>query len=207
MEKIFEISKNLLLEISKRRKIIRDLVYDIVNVYKQNEEGEFYLPEDITGNDKYEFPKLKTKIQVELTIFPDDETETYIIDADYFYKEGVIAITIVYNPEKKINLLYDIVGELNEVIAHEIRHVDQHDNNMYEFDDEKEEETDSVKYYTQPHELDAQVYGFKRLSKLKNVSFEQVVRNWFETHGQFHGMDKEEYDYVIDQIIKHKENK
>ena len=38
-------------------------------------------------------------------------------------------------------------------------------------------ESDPIKYYTQPHELDAQVYGFKRLSKLRNKPFEQVVRN------------------------------
>lgn len=205
MEKVFEVSKNILLEIKKRRKIIRDLVSDIVDIYKKNEEGEFYLPEDINDKTHYNFPKLKTPLQVELNIFPDDEIDTFIIDADYFYKENIIAISILYNPEKKMIVLYDIIGELNEIIAHEIRHVDQHTKGMYTFNDD-EEETDPIKYYTQPHELDAQVYGFKRLSKLKKIPFEQVVRNWFETHKQFHGMEEEDYNIVIDQIMKHKEN-
>jgi hypothetical protein len=39
-----------------------------------------------------------------------------LIDADYFDEEGIIAITIVYDPEMKINLIYDIIGELNEIL-------------------------------------------------------------------------------------------
>lgn len=204
MRNKIEITKKIITEISKRRKIVRDLVADIIKIYKDEEEGEFYLPEDINGSHVYLFPKLKTPLKVELTIFPDEEIENFVIDADFFYKEGVIAITIIYDPEKKINLIYDIIGELNEIVAHEIRHVDQHRLGLYNFSDE--EETDPIKYYTQPHELDAQVYGFNRISKLKKIPFEQVVRNWFETHKNFHGMEKEDYDQVIQKIIDKKNN-
>lgn len=206
---MFEVSKNLIVEISKRRSIIRKLVMDIVKIYKDNEEGEFYLPEDITDQHAYIFPKLEKPLQVELTIFPDEEIENYMIDANYFDSESIIAITIVYDPEKKLNLLYRIVGELNEVIAHEIRHIDQHRQKMYDIDyDEIEKiESDPLKYYTQPHELDAQVYGFKRLSKLSKKPFEQVVRNWFETHKDIHTMEKQDYDFVIDKILREKNKK
>jgi hypothetical protein len=200
---MFEVSKKIITEISKRRKIIRDLVSDVINIYKSEEEGEFYLPEDVDGKHVYEFPKLQTPIRIELTIFPDDEVDNFIIDADFFYKEGVIAITIVYDPEKKIKLIYDIIGELNEVIAHEIRHVDQHRLELYDFNDE-EEETDPIKYYTQPHELDAQVYGFNRISKLKKIPFKDVVKTWFETHKDIHGMEKQDYEKVIQKIIDEK---
>lgn len=201
-----EISKQVLLEISNRRFIIRKLVSDVVTIYKENEEGEFYLPEDIDGNHAYIFPKLKNPLQVELTIFPDDEVNDFIIDADYFNEESIIAITIVYDPEKKLQLLYNIVGELNEIIAHEIRHSDQHRQNMYNIDyDEIEKiESDPIKYYTQPHELDAQVYGFKRLSKLRKKPFEEIVKNWFETHKDIHGMEENEYQFVINKIIEEK---
>jgi len=206
---MFEISKNLLVEISKRRSIIRKLVMDIVKIYKDNEEGEFYLPENITDQHAYIFPKLEKPLQVELTIFPDEEIENYIIDADYFDNESIITITIVYDPEKKLNLLYQIIGELNEIIAHEIRHIDQHRQKLYDidYDEIKKIESDPLKYYTQPHELDAQVYGFKRLSKLSKKPFEQVVRNWFETHKDIHTMEKQDYDFVIDKILKEKNKK
>ena len=200
---MFEVSKKIITEISKRRKIIRDLVSDVINIYKSEEEGEFYLPEDVDGKHVYEFPKLQTPIRIELTIFPDDEVDNFIIDADFFYKEGVIAITIVYDPEKKIKLIYDLIGELNEVIAHEIRHVDQHRLGLYDFKDD-EEETDPIKYYTQPHELDAQVYGFNRISKLKKIPFKEVVKTWFETHKDIHGMEKQDYEKVIQKIIDEK---
>jgi hypothetical protein len=205
-KKTFEIKKGNINEISKRRSIIRGLVSDVVTIYKENEEGEFYLPEDLDGSHSYIFPKLKNPLQVELTIFPDDEVNDFLIDADYFDEESIIAITIVYDPEKKLKLLYDIVGELNEIIAHEIRHIDQHRQNMYDIDYDKIEkiESDPIKYYTQPHELDAQVYGFKRLSKLRNKPFEQVVRNWFETHKDIHGMEENEYQFIIDKIIEEK---
>lgn len=201
---MFEVSKKIITEISKRRKIIRDLVSDVINIYKSEEEGEFYLPEDVDGKHVYEFPKLQTPIRIELTIFPDDEVDNFIIDADFFYKEGVIAITIVYDPEKKIKLIYDLIGELNEVIAHEIRHVDQHTLGLYDFNDDEEEETDPIKYYTQPHELDAQVYGFNRISKLKRMTFKDVVKTWFETHKDIHGMEKQDYEKVIQKIIDEK---
>jgi hypothetical protein len=203
-----EVKKKIILEISKRKFIIRKLVSDVINVYKQNEEGEFLLPEDLDGQHVYEFPKLKNPIQVELTIFPDDEIETFIVDADYFDEEGIIAITIIYNPEEKIKIIYDLIGELNEIIAHELRHNYQHLVGMFEFDPEemKKSEEDPVKYYTQPHELDAQVYGFTRLAKLRKVPFEDVVRNWFETHKEIHQMNDQDVDFVIGKIIETKRN-
>ncbi len=164
-----EIKKEHITEISKRRSIVRDLVSDIVKVYKNEEEGEFYLPEYFDEDRQmYMFDKLNTPFVIELTIFPDDEIDNFMIDADYFYNDEIIAFTIVYNPEKKIKMLYDIVGELNEIIAHEIRHIDQHSTGSFSFDNENEMSTEDPKvYYTQPHEIDAQVYGFKRLSKLR----------------------------------------
>ena len=203
--KTFELKKGYINEISKRRSIVRDLVSDIIKVYKNEEEGEFYLPEYFDEDRQmYLFDKIDTPITIELTIFPDDEVEDFIIDADYFYNDEIIAFTIVYNPEKKIKMLYDIVGELNEIIAHEIRHIDQHSTGMFSFDNESEMSTEDPKvYYTQPHEIDAQVYGFKRLSKLRKEPFEKIVRHWFDTHGMIHQMDEKDTEYVINKILNY----
>jgi hypothetical protein len=203
--KTFEINKEYLTEISKRRSIVRDLVSDIIKVYKNEEEGEFYLPEYFDEDKQmYMFDKLDTPFVIELTIFPDDEIDNFMIDADYFYNDEIIAFTIVYNPEKKIKMLYDIVGELNEIIAHEIRHIDQHSTGSFSFDNQNEMSTEDPKvYYTQPHEIDAQVYGFKRLSKLRKEPFEKTVRHWFDTHDMIHQMDKEDTEFVIDKILSY----
>jgi hypothetical protein len=209
MNKYIELKKVNLNEVSKRRSIVRDIVSDLIKVYKNEEEGEFYLPEYFDeDNQIYMFDKLDTIFVIELTIFPDDDIEDFIIDADYFYNDEIIAITIVYNPEKKIKLLYDIVGELNEIIAHEIRHIDQHSTGMFDFDNEGELSTEDPKvYYTQPHEIDAQVYGFKRLSKLRNEPFEKTLRHWFNTHEMIHQMDKKDTEFVINKILDYyKEN-
>ncbi len=209
MEKVLKLSKSVLLEVRRRRSIIREIILDIIKVYKSEEEGEFYLPEYFDEeNHAYYFEKLKNPFVIELTIFPDDEIDRFLIDADYFDEEGIIAITIVYDPEMKINLIYDIIGELNEIVTHELRHIDQHNNDMFDFDPEEMDAAneDSVSYYTQPHELDAQVYGFKRLAKLRKLPFEQVVRDWFKTHQDIHQMEKQDVEFVIDKILNYQNN-
>ena len=73
---------------------------------------------------------------------------------------------------------------------------------MFDFDNEGELSTEDPKvYYTQPHEIDAQVYGFKRLSKLRNEPFEKTVRHWFNTHEMIHQMDKKDTEFVINKIL------
>ena len=49
--------KNLILEDGRRRDVIRTVVKDIIKLYKDEDEGEFYLPNyyDDT-NDFYGFP-------------------------------------------------------------------------------------------------------------------------------------------------------
>lgn len=54
---------------------------------------------------------------------------------------------------------------------------------------QKHKGKDPVICYTQPKELDAQIYGFKRLSKLTKTPLMDVIRNWFETHRDIHQLD------------------
>jgi hypothetical protein len=70
---------------------------------------------------------------------------------------------------------------------------------MYNLDQEEPE--DPYLYYTQDHEIDAQVYGFKRMSQITRKPFNYLVRNWFDTHKDLHGLDKEEVEKVIQIII------
>ena len=85
-------------------------------------------------------------------------------------------------------------------IHYALRYIDKH----IEFDFDGEEEEDPVKYYTDPKELDAQVFGFKRMSKLTGKPFEEVVKNWFKTHMDFHHMNDDQVEYVIGKIMEYK---
>jgi len=193
------IKKSILLEDNKQRNEIRTIVRDIVQVFKDNDDGEFYLPEEVNGKHYYDLPKLGIDLSVELIIQPDENVDNYLMDANYFRDDHIIVIGILYNTDNKQQSLYGIIGELNELIAHELRHVYQKRTGMYDLDQEEPEEP--YLYYTQDHEIDAQVYGFKRMSQITRKPFNYLVRNWFDTHQDLHGLDKEEVEKVIQIII------
>jgi hypothetical protein len=194
------IRKSLILEGSSFREEIRTIVKDIVTIYKSNDEGEFYLPSDI--NDKVEYNFKRFNLEVELIIQPSEDVNDFLMNAEYYREEQIITILIVYNPEKKGQLLYNIIGELNEIVSHELRHIYQMKYNTYDLD--VEETDDPLTYYTQPHEIDAQVAGFKRMSKITKKPFEEVVRNWFKTHRDIHGLTNDEEQEVIGKILEFK---
>ena len=197
--------KSLLNENNNKREEIRKIVRDIISIFKKNDEGNFYLPEDVNGEEFYDFDKIKAILTIELTIIIDDEIDKFEVNADWISDDDVIELTINYNSENKNKLLYDLSGELNEIIAHEIRHIDQETTGSYNTKVRKGQE--GKKYYTQPHELDAQIFGFKRISKLTKTPFDVVVKRWFNTHHNLHQMNDTDVKYVIDKIMEFKKEK
>lgn len=202
---IKEIKNSLLVERNKNeyREDIRKIVNDIVKVFKENDEGEFYLPEDINQNDMvYEIPKLGISVSVELKIDIDNNIDTFKTNAAIWHDDNTISVVIVYNPENKKTILYDLVGDLNQNIAHELRHIHQSVNDMFDLGVPDEE--DPYKYYTQPHELDAQLFGFKRLAKLSKKPLLDVIKNWFENNKDIHQLKDDQVRDVIIKILNHK---
>ena len=193
---------NLLLENKKRRNVIRTLVRDIITVFKGEDEGEYYLPSYLDNEDFYNFLDFNHDLTVELNLVEDESLDSFKLDAWLWGNEDVIEVVITYNPNIKNNITFKLIGELNEVIGHEIRHIDQKYRNL--FDINVPEEKDPYKYYTQPHEIDAQVFGFRRLSKLTKQPFEVVVKEWFDTHEDVHKLNADEVDDVISKILKYK---
>ena len=198
--------KSLLNENNNKREEIRKIVRDVISVFKKNDEGNFYLPEDVNGEEFYDFDKIKAILTIELTIIIDDEIDKFEVNADWISDDDVIELTINYNSENKNKLLYDLSGELNEIIAHEIRHIDQETTGSYNTKVSKLLKTEK-KYYTKPHELDAQIFGFKRISKLTKTPFDVVVKRWFNTHHNLHQMDDKDVKYVIKKIMEFKKEK
>jgi hypothetical protein len=183
---------------SEKRNVVRQVVRDIITIFKNDGEGEYTLPEDIDGEITYDFNNLKTEFNVELTIEESDSVNGYDLDGGYYEDEDTMEISITYNPNHFPKRYYDLVGELNEVVRHELEHLLQAERG----DENPKGEDDPEKYYTQPHELEAEVAGFKRSSKIKKQSFEQSVRGWFEKNKHIHKMDNDATERVIQKILQ-----
>lgn len=205
--------KKIILEKIRNASSIRNMVKDIIKIYKSEDDGEFYLPEHLDDeNLEYKLPK--SSVSIELIITPSDTVEDFLLNANFYRKEDVIVLKIVYNPKNKKQILYSLIGELNEVIAHELRHQYQRDNSMFGMDqgidddeDEfSEEEKTGFEYYSKPEEIDAQVDGFKRMKYVTRRPFEELVRNWFTTHREIHQMNLDEEKEIIDMIIDYYRN-
>jgi hypothetical protein len=193
------IKKSFILEGAEMRQEIRTVVRDIIQVFKSENEGEFYLPNDLRDDEiEYEFPKFN--LEIELIIQQSKDVDDFLLNAELYRDEGIIAIVIMYNPKNKTKSLYGLVGELNELVAHELRHLYQQSYGTHDI--EVEEPEDPFEYYTQPHEIDAQIAGFKRMSQITKKPFEEVVRNWFEKNKDIHRLNDNQKEKVIQTILK-----
>ena len=99
--------------------------------------------------------------------------------------------------------LYEMVGELNIDIAHEMEHLLQE---YYGEEFDRDEDATGFTYYTLPDELPAQVVGFKRLFDLKrvrdkSVKFEDIVRQWFIKQRYISKLRRNEEEEVIKNIV------
>jgi len=182
------------------RLAVRTTVTDIVNILKKGEQGYFMLPDEDGG--EYSFINLPFEYGVELTLEIDDEMDGYKIDGEYSYEPddtiSVIEFDIKYNPKTLRKNFYNIIGELNDIVAHELEHAFQYNRDGYV---SQERPTESFEYYTQPHEITAQRAGFRRVAKLRKLPFNDVVRDWFEDHKEVHGLTDDEMEKVMEIII------
>lgn len=193
---------DLLNENYKYDSIIRKIVGDIISIYKKELDGEFYLPEDIDeGKHNYNFKKLS--FVVELILEPSEDVNDFMLNAEFYHEDEVIVIKIIYNPNTKTEQIYNLIGELNEIVSHEIRHSYQKSTESFDLPNDDGDLT-GYEYYTQPHELDAQYYGFKRMAKITKKPFEKLVNDWFVKNKDIHQMNDEESRMVIDKILNFK---
>lgn len=175
---------------------IRTVVKDILTIIKKEKTGEHHLPNEDGG--EYSFSNLPFTFSVELHLFSDKDVDNFVIDGNWFGEEDVMEIILTYNPTTLRENLYDIVGELNEIIAHELTHGKQNFRNDVVVENK---ELTSFEYYTQPREIEAQRNGFKRLSKLRKQPYKSVVENWFKSHKEIHRLDETETKKVIKLLL------
>ena len=193
---------NSLTESKMRRSAIRNVVKDIINKVKSKKSGEFYLPEN--EDEMYIFNKIPFHFSVELFLRVDHEINDYKINGFYSPEDDVIELMIVFNPKTIDKQMYDLVGEVNEIIAHELEHGFQEYHGELDRDVDSEEIEDSLEYYTQEHEIPAQYRGFKRLAKLRKEPLSVTAKHWFKTHKDIHGLSDDEVKIVLDKILSYK---
>jgi hypothetical protein len=180
---------------------IRTVVKDVISTIKNKKGGFFYLPSD---NDEYFFTNLSFTFSVELTLKIDRSLDKFMINGYYVPDEDVIEILIIFNPDNIQKQLYELVGELNELVAHELEHASQEYKG--EFTNKGKEPEGSLDYYTQEHEIPAQYRGFKRLSKLTKKPMEVVAKEWFDKNKDIHGLTKDEVKVVMDKVLNYRKN-
>jgi len=178
---------------------VRTTVKDILNIIKNKKEGDYYLPGD--DGEEYSFTNLPFSYSVELTIKIDEDIDGFKIGGDYSSEDDVIEIIISFNPKTLRKNIYNIIGELNDVVAHELEHGFQY---MTEGKIYKDPPTESFDYYTQIDEVKAQRVGFRRLAKLIKSPYTHVVKEWFDTHRDVHGLTLNEEKKVINIILDNK---
>lgn len=179
--------------------ITRSIVRDITQLYKHQREGEFDLPESITGDEEYSFENFGKNFSVTLDLIMDDGVETFDIDAEYYDDEEIIYITIKTNPTFRYSpeIIQQVIQELNEIVRHELEHVKQFKLGV----PRGKQYRDHEKYYSQPQELDAQRAGFKRRSKQEKKPMEYLVRKWFEDNKNKYKMNADQIERVINKIL------
>jgi hypothetical protein len=179
---------------------VRTVVKDIISFFKYQREGEYGLPEELRPDDlTYKFPDMETEFSVFLDLQLDENIRGVDVDGDFYRDEDLIYITIISNPKEGYTNLKELTSELNEVLRHEFEHIKQMEQG-YKFP--KKEPTNPYKYYTQPHELEAQRAGFRRRAKGEKVDFETLVRSWFAKNPHKHNLSPDQQEKVIQKIIQ-----
>jgi hypothetical protein len=178
------------------RNAVRTTVKDILNVIKDKEKGEFYLPGE--DGEEYSFSNLPFTYSIILYVEIDETLDGYQLNGSFTSDSDVIEISIKFNPKTLRKNIYNIIGELNDIVAHELEHGFQYINEGKVYQDPP---SDSLGYYTQPDELKSQRVGFRRVAKLRKLPFNNVVSEWFDTHKDIHGLSENEQEIVINEIL------
>ena len=195
---------------------IRMIVRDITNIIKSKEYGSYNLPEDVSSsyNLEYDFDSDYKKFNIsraynippfslELTYDANfNIDEPYMLNASLLDDNETIGMVIIINPEHFPQLMYDLIADVNDLVAHEIEHIFQEygmrpeDESNYKLDGD--EETKGIDYYTQKHEIPAQLKGIIRVAKLRKQPIEQVIMDWFKRSKYAHQLNDDEVIYMVD---------
>ncbi|MDA9280005.1 hypothetical protein N9P74_00430, partial [bacterium] len=136
--------------------------------------------------------------------------EPYMINGAVMDDDETISIVIIINPNHYPSLMYDLVADINDLVAHEIEHIFQNNNMRPDSEissPKKGEESKGKEYYKQSHELPAQLKGFKRISKLRKQPIKKVIEDWFSRSKYAHQLSDEDSSKVISHLVDYYNSK
>lgn len=176
----FDLYKKKITEAKVPRITIRNVIKDITNILKRKEEGEFYLPHELSGEDQYKFGNLdEFDIELDIRHVDFDEIESgadYDVNSNYSVGDNKLYILITIVPDRLEKSFFSILGKLNDDIPHELTHLKQ---DQEERLDDEDYVGSPKGYFLQPHEIEAQYNGFKRAAKSMGLTIEELVDDYF----------------------------
>jgi hypothetical protein len=185
----FDDEKPQITEGTQSRLFVRNAVKYITDLLKDKKVGDFYDYYD-------ELNKKIGDVGFEIHLRKSRKKD-FTIDAEYSPEDDSISLTIEYNPNTVETNLYEIIGVLNEYIEHELTHAKQES----EYGLPVKQPKNPFKYYTQPHEIEAQRKGFERLSKLRKLPLDIVAKTWYDTHKDIHGLNDKQVDIILKKVL------
>ena len=182
-------------------KIVDTLVVDVFEMLNRGTSGVFYLPEETGEIPIYIIGEGVNDLTLEFEVIHDKTIVQPEVDGEYIPNEGVVVLQVVSNPNENVKkIIEEITPEIYEILTHEVVHFLQEEAG---FEFPEKEPKKSVKYYKQKHEIEAQVKGFERQSKVTKKEIEQVMKDWFEKYPHRHNLKPKEVDKVIKTLLKH----
>ena len=181
------ITKNMI------RNIIRDISFEVKKDFNKKRTmniGTFDVgltdPIDIDLHINFLPKNPKVKKPFDIEGFWNDETNE-------------LEIFITFDENVDSSIMYDLIGDLNDVVTHELQHVKQTKRGV-EFS--QKDYKQPKRYYLQPDEIEAQVAGFKRKAKLQKRPLEAVIREYFKSRG----IRKKLIDLFVERLTNFQNN-
>lgn len=203
--------EGVLVESSVTDAPVREIVRTLTNIIKTRETRTYYLPEELSDNgDTFEYdfkniPEFSIEFNYNLDPMLEDE---YMIDGKTVDDGYTIEVNLIINPNFLPGVMYDVIADLNDIVTHEIEHIYQADwkRPKYErdpYEDREDERPTGKDYYKQPHEVPAELAGFRRVNKLrKKEPIEKTIRDWFNRNRSVHNLSDEDIDELTEFLTQ-----
>jgi hypothetical protein len=184
------------------QKVTNNLIRNIVR------EIAFEVKKDLHGKRKKNIGSydigMDEPVDIVLFVNPtpnkDENIKPLDIQGYWDEDENQIEIDVDIADDADMDVMYELIGELNDVVTHEFEHAKQ-TKSGYVFPDVEYKQP--KRYYLQQHEIEAQVAGFKRKSKLQKRPIEEVIREYFQKRG----IRKSLINLLVERLMDHYVNK
>ena len=184
------------------QKVTNNLIRNIVR------EIAFEVKKDLHGKRKKNIGSydigMDEPVDIVLFVNPtpnkDENIKPLDIQGYWDEDENQIEIDVDIADDADMDVMYELIGELNDVVTHEFEHAKQ-TKSGYVFPDVEYKQP--KRYYLQQHEIEAQVAGFKRKAKLQKRPIEEVIREYFQKRG----IRKSLINILVERLMDHYVNK